>query len=285
MKKNQLSFFYNHYSQDTIVADCEAYQFADWGIKNSIVFQLSSNHKIHELNFKIDSKIFKTAIYNEGWSYVHIDDKYCVIEGLNLPTAKEVLNIVAKENNLETAYLNIGDLNCLFLEVNNIKSFLETGNFEKHLFNDHLKQNIELNELITELKLLDFSEQIFVFGSILNGKMVPPDLDIWIDATTTPISHTIEHKILELVEKYSLRLDPYIKTKDTILALDSNVFTSEFNWIDLKATDKYHTVKNFDVWERPSQTSVSISDLQLLPTQIEELLETKSITHSQKMKI
>lgn len=285
MKKNKQSFFYNHSSQEVIHASCEYYKFAEWGMKNATVFCLDTNHKIHTLNVNTDSKMFERVIYNEGWSYVNIENEYCIIEALNFETGKKVLNIVAKENNIESACLKLGDVNAVFLEKDDIQGFLNTGELGNHLFNDHLEKNLELNELIKELKLFNFSEQIFVFGSINKGKIAPPDLDIWIDATEISINIEDKNKILTLVEKYSLRLDPYIRTKNSILAVDSNIFTYEFNWIDLGTTNKSHIVQHFKKWEKDAKEGVPLNDLKLLPSTIEELLNNISPIKKIKIKL
>lgn len=285
MKKNKTSFFYNKYSQEVIHTSCEYYQFAEWGIKNSEMFFLDPNHETHQFNDKKDSKIFKSAIYKEGWSYVYVHDGYCVIGGLNLEVCKKLLEMVTIENDIERANLEIWNVNSVFLEKDDIKNLLNTGEFGNHLFNIHLEKNVELNQLIKDLKSLDCSEQIGVFGSIVQGKIVPPDLDIWINATKIPINDNTQKKILALVEKYSLRLDPYIRTKDTILGVDSNVFTYEFNWIDLESTDKNNVIQNFDRWEKNFKNGIPINDLKLLPTQIEDLLNCFSVEKKLKIKM
>jgi predicted nucleotidyltransferase len=277
MKQNKISFFYNTTSKEVINTSCDSFDFGEWGIAHAKIFNLPFNHDIHKLNSKTDSKIFKRAIYSEGWSYVNINDDYCFIGTLNLETSKDILSIVTKENSLKNVCLNIEDLNSVFLDDDDIQIFLSTGNFGNHLFNHHLENNIEINKLINELKLLDCSKQTFVFGSVTQGKIVPPDLDIWIDATETPINPKTQDKILKLVEKYSLRLDPYIRTKKTIFSVDSNVFTYEFNWVDLDSTEKNHIVKNFYQWEKEAKKGKPLDSFPLLPVTLEEIFKNNSI--------
>lgn len=277
MGKNKTSFFYNKFSKEIINAPCNGFEFAEWGINNSEVFKHDLNNKIAKFNSKTDSKIFKRAIYDEGWSYVNICDNYCFIEALNFEISKEILNIVAQKNNIKDVCMYIEDLNSVFLNTDDIEFFLNTGKFGNHVFNSHLENNIELNELIKELQLLDCSRQIFVFGSINKDKIVPPDLDILIDATEIPIKIEDQNKILALVEKYSLRLDPYIKTENSILAVDSNVFTYEFNWIDLCTTEKKHIFQDFKKLEEDVKGGKPLNELNFLPTTIEELFKNNPV--------
>lgn len=272
MKKDKISFFYNKFSKEIIHASCDSFAFAEFGINNSKVFIPDLNHEIHQLNSKTDSKIFKRAIYEAGWSYLNICDNYCVIGALNLETSKEVLKIATQKKYIKEAFLFIEDLDSISLEADDIKTVLSTGNLGEHLFHDHLQKNIELNELIKEIQLLDCSNQILVFGSVIKGKIVPPDLDIWIDATSRPVKLEDQNKILSLVEKYSLRLDPYIRTENSIFAVDSNISTYEFNWVDLGTTNKFHIVQDFEKWERDAREGVPLNNLNLLPSTIEKLL-------------
>lgn len=289
MQKTKLSFFYNHGSEEIVNASCNNHDFAEWFINHQEALNIHADISAYKSNPEAYSKVAKRELYAFGWSHVYINDTYCSIHSSNIEEAKKLLHMVGQENKLKTAQLALEDFHALFLEEEDMKVFLNTGKFGNHIFDYNLEQNKELNNLIKELKLLDCTNQTFVFGSICRGKISPPDLDIWIDATSIPVTEETKATLLELVGKYYVRLDPFINTPSSLLAVDSNIFTWQFNWIDLRNTEKFNLVKNVEEWAENAKNGIPLNELELLPATIEELLkntvEKKEQPNNKKMKI